>query len=149
MVLRLVQMLQASFHHKQHASLQDHHSLDPQVNCCYLQGVFHRALNMGNLLVEPQKSGPMVLKISDFAYSKNALLDSRPKTMIGELTFTCPELLLGLRTEDGQDTGRYTSSAASSEEKIMVQFIALVKMSVEWAVSCVHAEYDDIIIIPQ
>ncbi|KAK9804478.1 hypothetical protein WJX73_006910 [Symbiochloris irregularis] len=73
---------------------------------CHEQGVFHRALNMGNLLVEPQPSGPAVLKVSDFAYSKNALLDSRPKTMIGDLTYTCPELLLGLRVDDGNDTGR-------------------------------------------
>lgn len=71
-----------------------------------MQGVFHRALNMSNLLIEPQQTGPAVLKVSDFAYSKNALLDSRPKTMIGDFAYTCPELLLGLRTEDGQDTGR-------------------------------------------
>ena len=71
-----------------------------------MQGVFHRALNMNNLLVEPQPSGPAVLKVSDFAYSKNALLDSRPKTMFGDLTYTCPELLMGIRQEDGTDTGR-------------------------------------------
>ena len=62
---------------------------------------------MNNLLVEPQPTGPALLKVSDFAYSKNALLDSRPKTMIGDFAYTCPELLLGLRTEEGQDTGRY------------------------------------------
>lgn len=73
-----------------------------------LQGVYHRSLNMSNLLVEPQPSGPAVVKVSDFTYSKNALLDSKPKTMIGDFAYTCPELLLGMRS-DGNDTGRCVS----------------------------------------
>ena len=53
---------------------------------------------MENLLLDGQFSSPS-LKISDFAYSKNAVLDSQPKTNVGSPSYTPPELLLAVRNE--------------------------------------------------
>ena len=53
---------------------------------------------MENLLLDGQFSSPY-LKISDFAYSKNAVLDSQPKTNVGSPSYTPPELLLAQRGE--------------------------------------------------
>ena len=53
---------------------------------------------MENLLLDGQFSSPN-LKISDFAYSKNAVLDSQPKTNVGSPSYTPPELLLAVRNE--------------------------------------------------
>ena len=53
---------------------------------------------MENLLLDGQYNSP-TLKISDFAYSKNAVLDSQPKTNVGSPSYTPPELLLAVRNE--------------------------------------------------
>ena len=62
------------------------------------QGIYHRDLRMENLLLDGQYNSPN-LKISDFAYSKNAVLDSQPKTNVGSPSYTPPELLLAVRNE--------------------------------------------------
>ena len=62
------------------------------------QGIYHRDLRMENLLLDGQYNSP-TLKISDFAYSKNAVLDSQPKTNVGSPSYTPPELLLAVRNE--------------------------------------------------
>ena len=66
--------------------------------CLHAQGIYHRDLRMENLLLDGQFSSPH-LKISDFAYSKNAVLDSQPKTNVGSPSYTPPELLLAQRGE--------------------------------------------------
>ena len=53
---------------------------------------------MENLLLDGRFFEP-VLKISDFSYSKNAVLDSQPKTNVGTPAYTPPELLLAVRNE--------------------------------------------------
>lgn len=63
-----------------------------------LQDIYHRDLRMENLLLDGQFFEP-TLKISDFSYSKNAVLDSQPKTNVGVPAYTPPELLLAVRTE--------------------------------------------------
>lgn len=63
-----------------------------------MQGIYHRDLRMENLLLDGQYNNPN-LKISDFAYSKNAVLDSQPKTNVGSPSYTPPELLLAVRNE--------------------------------------------------
>ena len=63
------------------------------------QGVFHRALSSACLMIGSQQGHPM-LKVCDFTYSKNALLDSKPQTAVGNFSFTPPELLMAARDED-------------------------------------------------
>ena len=64
-----------------------------------VQGVYHRALSTACLLVSDQGGHPM-LKVCDFTYSKNALLDSKPQTAVGNFAFTPPELLMATRDNE-------------------------------------------------
>ena len=74
------------------------HGTGPRLKHDLLQGIYHRDLRMENLLLDGQYNSPN-LKISDFAYSKNAVLDSQPKTNVGSPSYTPPELLLAVRNE--------------------------------------------------
>ncbi|KAK9790145.1 hypothetical protein WJX73_008499 [Symbiochloris irregularis] len=68
------------------------------MNYSHKQDIYHRDLRMENLLLDGSFFEP-VLKISDFSYSKNAVLDSQPKTNVGTPAYTPPELLLAVRNE--------------------------------------------------
>ena len=69
-----------------------------------VQSVYHRALSTACLVVSSKK-GPPVLKVSDFTYSKNALLDSKPNTAVGNFAYIPPELLLASR-DDAEAAGK-------------------------------------------
>lgn len=58
---------------------------------CHAKGVAHRDLKLENTLVHGE-SVPR-LKICDFGYSKNSLIDSDPKSTVGTPAYIAPEVL--------------------------------------------------------
>ena len=59
-----------------------------------VQNVYHRALCTSCLMIgDSNGHGGLSLKVCDFAYSKNALLDSKPQTAVVSLLHTTGKLL--------------------------------------------------------
>jgi len=63
---------------------------------CHKQGVCHRDLKLENILLDAPGDRPHV-KIADFGYSKNAVMQSAPNSTVGTPAYIAPEVLL--RTE--------------------------------------------------
>mmetsp|Transcript_5584 Transcript_5584/g.20325 ORF Transcript_5584/g.20325 Transcript_5584/m.20325 type:complete len:347 (+) Transcript_5584:341-1381(+) len=61
------------------------------VNYCHDMEICHRDLKLENTLLT-NDAAPRV-KICDFGYSKNGLLDSQPKTTVGTPAYIAPEVL--------------------------------------------------------
>lgn len=58
---------------------------------CHAKGVAHRDLKLENTLVHGERAPR--LKICDFGYSKNSLIDSDPKSTVGTPAYIAPEVL--------------------------------------------------------
>ena len=58
---------------------------------CHAKGVAHRDLKLENTLVHGERVPR--LKICDFGYSKNSLIDSDPKSTVGTPAYIAPEVL--------------------------------------------------------
>ncbi|DBA73594.1 TPA: Serine/threonine-protein kinase sapk9, variant 2 [Trebouxia sp. C0004] len=61
------------------------------VDNCHSKGVCHRDLKLENTLLDGRPAPR--LKICDFGYSKSALFDSQPKSMVGTPAYIAPEVL--------------------------------------------------------
>lgn len=70
------------------------------VNFCHQMGIVNRDIKPENILLSSLKDGKMILKLSDFGFSKDIKNDSAPKTRLGTAMYIAPEVIKNLSDEE-------------------------------------------------
>ncbi|PRW60419.1 serine threonine- kinase [Chlorella sorokiniana] len=60
---------------------------------CHSQGIHHRDVKLENLLLSRPASEGSVLKLCDFGFSRDAVAQAQPHTMVGTPAYVAPEVL--------------------------------------------------------
>lgn len=65
---------------------------------CHSQGIHHRDVKLENLLLsKPASEQGCLLKLCDFGFSKDAVAQAQPHTMVGTPAYVAPEVLASLQ----------------------------------------------------